>query len=94
MDRQKQIYSIAEARNSLPALVHQAETSSAVQLSRRGKPVAMIISIADYQKMIENSLDWWSLVQQQRASGHLSAEAADGEFEGLRSKEAGRTVDF
>ena len=36
--------SIADARNRLPALVHQAEAGEAVTITRRGKPVAVVIS--------------------------------------------------
>ena len=34
--------SIADARNRLPALVHQAEAGEAVTITRRGKPVAVV----------------------------------------------------
>jgi prevent-host-death family protein len=37
-------YSIAEARSNLPTIVDQAEAGAEVELTRRGKPVAVIIS--------------------------------------------------
>ena len=37
-------HSIAEARRNLPALVREAENGKEVELTRRGKPVAMLIS--------------------------------------------------
>jgi antitoxin Phd len=37
-------YSIAEARSNLPKIVDQAEAGAEVELTRRGKPVAVIIS--------------------------------------------------
>jgi prevent-host-death family protein len=36
--------SIAEAKNRLPAIVHQVEKGSGVQLTRYGKPVAVLLS--------------------------------------------------
>jgi prevent-host-death family protein len=39
-----QRYSIAEARSRLPGLVDQAEAGVEVELTRRGRPVAVLIS--------------------------------------------------
>lgn len=58
-------YSIAEAQDRLPNLVHEAEGGTRVELTRDGKPVAMILcvpesagSLADEQApVIGNSLD-------------------------------------
>ena len=37
-------HSIAEARRNLPALIREAENGKQVELTRRGEPVAMLIS--------------------------------------------------
>ena len=37
-------YSIAKARDQLAELVHRAEKGAAVELTRHGKPVAVILS--------------------------------------------------
>lgn len=58
-------YSIAEAQDSLANLVHEAEGGTRVELTRDGRPVAMILSVlesanshADEQApVIGNSLD-------------------------------------
>jgi antitoxin Phd len=44
-------YSIAEAKNALPSLVHAAETGQCVQITRRGKPVAVLLSMDDYERL-------------------------------------------
>lgn len=44
-------YSIAQARNQLSELVHQAESGKAVKLTRRGKPVAVVVSLATYESL-------------------------------------------
>ena len=36
--------SIAEARRNLPSLIREAESGKAVELTRRGEPVAVLIS--------------------------------------------------
>lgn len=44
-------YSITEARRNLPRLVHEAERGKAVELTRRGKPVAMLISRRRFEQL-------------------------------------------
>jgi prevent-host-death family protein len=44
-------HSIADARNSLPKLVRDAETGRTVELTRRGKPVAVLIGRRDYDRL-------------------------------------------
>jgi prevent-host-death family protein len=43
-------YSIAEARNDLSGVVREAEAGRPVTLSRRGKPVAVVVSAEDYAR--------------------------------------------
>jgi len=38
-------YSIAEARSSLPTIVDQAEAGQEIEFTRRGKPVAVVLSL-------------------------------------------------
>ena len=41
--------SVAEAKNHLPALIHEAESSSTpVEITRRGKTVAVLVSRTEY----------------------------------------------
>jgi prevent-host-death family protein len=50
MPRIKQ-YSIAEARSSLAMIVDQAESGWDVQLTRRGKPVAVLVSLQKFERL-------------------------------------------
>lgn len=57
----RKTYSIVDARNNFARVVHEAEDGLAVELTRRGKSVAVILSIHDYQlltkpegKLMEN----------------------------------------
>jgi antitoxin Phd len=43
-------YSIAEARDHLASVVHEAESGAQVELTRRGKPVAMLIGVEDFER--------------------------------------------
>lgn len=44
-------YSIAQARDQLPQLVHTAEQGTPVELTRRGKQVAVILSAKEYDRL-------------------------------------------
>jgi antitoxin Phd len=44
-------FSIAEARHDLAALVHQLDRKPLIELTRRGKPVAVLLSIREYNRL-------------------------------------------
>ena len=44
-------YSIAEARSSLPAIVNEAEAGAGIELTRRGKPVAIVVSVRQFERL-------------------------------------------
>ena len=44
-------HSIAEARSSLPSLVRAAESGKAVELTRRGELVAVLIGRRQYERL-------------------------------------------
>jgi prevent-host-death family protein len=44
-------YSVAEARSSLPRIIDQAESGLGVELTRRGKPVAVVISLREFERL-------------------------------------------
>jgi len=46
-------YSIAEARSRLPGLLHDAERGAAIEITRRGEAVAVVISAAEYRRLRE-----------------------------------------
>lgn len=46
-------YSIAQARASLPDIVDQAEAGAEVELTRRGHPVAVVVSRRAFERLRE-----------------------------------------
>lgn len=44
-------YSIAEARSRLPSLVDEAEAGIEVELTRRGQPVAVLVSRREFDRL-------------------------------------------
>ena len=57
-------YSIAEAKNNLSGLVHEAEQGHPVRLTRRGKPVAVLISTEQYERLSKprKKIEWSAVV--------------------------------
>lgn len=51
--------SISDAKNRLPALVHDVEAKGPVELTRRGEPVAVLMSIDAYRRLQGGGNDVW-----------------------------------
>lgn len=90
----QQEYSVAEARNRLAELVHQAERGRPIRITRRGKPAAVLVSETAFQHS-----------QGRRRSGpgdaiaawrkeHGGVELTDAEIDGWRDRSIGRVPDF
>jgi len=52
-------YSIAKARDHFTSLVRIVERGSAVELTRRGKPVAVMLSIQEYKRLSTGQASFW-----------------------------------
>lgn len=52
-------YSIAEARDRFASLVRKVERDDPVEVTRRGKPVAVLLSIEDYQRLQAQRIGFW-----------------------------------
>jgi len=46
-----QRYSISDARTSLPAIVDQVEAGRQIELTRRGRPVAVVVSLREFERL-------------------------------------------
>lgn len=92
-------YSIAEARRNLPSLVDEAESGSEVELTRRGKAVAVVVSVEAYERL---KLQRGSFGEAYKAfrEKYPSSRVAGGEalgpkyFRWLRDKTRGRKVEL
>jgi prevent-host-death family protein len=51
IDYMAQRYSIAEARSNLPTIVDEVEAGQEVELTRRGKPVAVVVSLREFERL-------------------------------------------
>ena len=61
-------YPIAEARDQLARLVHEVETGPPVELTRRGKPVAVLVSVATFRRISEGASGFWDAYQKLRGT--------------------------
>lgn len=83
-------YSIAAAKNSLPALIHSVEDGQPVELTRRGQPVAVLLSVEDYTRMSSQKPDLWAAIQKFRSETDLENLAVDEVFSDIRDRSPGR----
>jgi prevent-host-death family protein len=89
-------HSIAEARSSLPRLVREAESGKAVELTRRGEPVAVLIGRRQYDRLVSRSRRFseaWDALAPEIGLGTLDIDP-DEVFAGVRDKAPGRETDL
>jgi prevent-host-death family protein len=86
-------FSIAEAKNKLPAIIHRVEKGPKIKLTRRGKAVAVLLSINEYERLSNNAAGLWDALSKFRETiKDINADISDSEFEGLRDADPGREV--
>lgn len=89
----KRQFSIAEAKNKLPSIIHEVEKGPPVKLTRRGKPVVVLLSVHEYELMGEKGRGFWNALMTFRQAIHDEAvQITDSDFEGLRDSSSGREV--
>jgi prevent-host-death family protein len=77
--------SVAEAKNNLPALLHEADAEP-LEIVRRGEPVAVILSRAEYDRLRGKNEGVWAALERFRARHDLAELDAAGALEGLRGE--------
>ena len=88
-------YSIAKARDQLAELVHRAERGSAVELTRHGKPVAVILSTQAYEQLTQRRPGLWDAIERFRRDSDLqAADLGPDVFQDVRDRSRGRKVEM
>lgn len=82
--------SIATARSNLPALVHLAEEGQAVEITRRGKPVAILLSTLAYRRLATRTVDLFEGIKAFRKRYDLGSLRLDDALTDLRDRSPGR----
>jgi len=83
---------IAEAKNNLSQLIYQLESDEAIHLTRHGKPVAVMLSEASYQKLTQKHNGLYQAIQQWRSQ--LAGDSALTESELKQLRAASKERDF
>jgi prevent-host-death family protein len=65
-------YSIAEARHDLAVLVHELEGRDRIELTRRGEPVAVMLSLREYRRLTAGRDRFWDAYRAFRETVDLS----------------------
>ncbi len=86
-------YPVAEARSRLPRLLHEVERGSHVEITRRGEPVAVVVSVGEYRRLTAPSRGFAEAYAAWRQTvDPRDLALPEGWLEGLRDRSPGRPV--
>jgi prevent-host-death family protein len=81
---------IAEAKNNLPQLIRQLELDETIHLTRHGKPVAVMLSEANYQKLTQKNQGLYQAIQHWRGQWEGDGALTEAELKKIRTSGQGR----
>lgn len=88
-------YSIAEARAHLPAIVDDAERGHSIEITRRGRSVAVVLSPAQYEALKAGRVSFAEAYRGFRERFPEQELGLDDDFAStVRSREAARRVEL
>jgi cellobiose PTS system EIIB component len=88
-------YSIAEARHDLAAIVKELDQQPVIQITRRGEPVAVLISTREFERLSSPPGGFWDAYTAYRDQVDLKKLGLKSElFEDARQADVGREVDL
>jgi len=89
-------YSITQARNDLSRLLREAESGTTVELTRRGRRVAVIVGRRQYERFIARKCSFSEAWRKFASDGSLAELQIDSDdvFGHVRDSEPGRNVSF
>ncbi|PZD73664.1 hypothetical protein C1752_02062 [Acaryochloris thomasi RCC1774] len=89
-------YSIAQARDQLAKIIHDAEDGTPIEITRRGKRVAMLLSADQYDRISTGQSNFWDSLVEFREE--LEREQLDLDpdevFKDIRDQSPGREVEL
>lgn len=89
--------SIADAKNQLTRLIHQAESGEAVHITRRGKPVAVLLSEDEYARLRQGRehRNFWDVIVEMRSDPEFEpADWTPEEIDSWRDQRPGRNFEW
>lgn len=91
MKNEKEV-SISDAREHLPSLVRDAERGLTVTLTRRGEPVAVLVSTERYRAHAKSSIPWSRALEEFRNAVDLDELDIESVYDDVRDRSTGRVV--
>lgn len=92
MKRQRRL-SIADTRRNLASVVRAVEKGEVVELTRRGEPVAVLLSTRDYEGLTGRPKgDLWEAIRSFRESTDLRELDIGAVYRDVRDRSPGRKV--
>lgn len=86
-------YSVAEARAHLPSIIEQAEAGETVELTRRGRPVAVVLSREEFERLRSKRPSFGDAYRAFRELHGLAEIGLDRDFvAAVRDRSPGRQV--
>lgn len=86
-------FSIAEAKDRLSKLVHNVERGGMIEITRRGKPVAVLLSASDYARLRQERPGFWEACARFREQTDPAVLPEGHDFvAGLRDRAPGRPL--
>ena len=86
-------YSIAEARSRLPSIVDEAESGIEVELTRRGEPVAVLVSRREFERLRGKRLNFIDAYKNFLKRHSLEEIGVEDDFAiSIRDRSPGRKV--
>jgi prevent-host-death family protein len=82
---------ITDAKNNLTRIIHEVEDGSPIELTRHGKPAAVIISVDEYKGLKKDNPSFTRSFSS-FTSRHTEFLEEKGIFDGIRSADTGREV--
>lgn len=87
-------YSVAEARDRLAELVHEAERGRPIRITRRGKPAAVLVSETEFQRGQGRRRPGPGDAIVAWRNEYGGVELTDAQIDGWRDRSIGRVPDF
>ena len=88
------ISTIAEAKNNLSQLIYQLEADETIHLTRHGKPVAVMLSEANYKKLIHKNNSLFQAIQQWRDDLTNDVALTEVELKNIRTSSQERAFSW
>ena len=88
------ISTIAEAKNNLSQLIYKLEADETIHLTRHGKPVAVMLSEANYQKLIHKNNSLYQAIQQWRNELKDDVALTEAELKNIRNSSQERVFSW